>query len=47
MHGSPITDGVLSLTQAKEGIYQCIGRNPYGIAQANAAVVFPNHIKSK
>ncbi|CAF2401516.1 unnamed protein product [Rotaria sp. Silwood2] len=47
MNGSPITDGILSLTQPKEGIYQCIGRNPYGSAQASAALVYPNHDKLK
>ena len=36
---SPVTGGILSLTQPKEGIYQCIGRNPYGIAQANTGLV--------
>jgi hypothetical protein len=37
--------GVLSLDQPKEGIYQCIGRNSYGIAQANTALVLPNNVK--
>ena len=39
--------GILSLNQPKEGIYQCIGRNPYGIAQASAALVLPNDAKSE
>ena len=34
-----ILGGLLSLTQPKEGIYQCIGRNPYGTAQASLALV--------
>ncbi|CAF3607553.1 unnamed protein product [Rotaria sordida] len=47
MNGSPLTDGILSLTEPKEGIYQCIGRNPYGSAQANAALVYLNRDKVK
>jgi len=42
MNGSPVTGGLLSLSQPKEGIYQCIGRNSYGIAQASTAVVYSN-----
>lgn len=39
INGSPAIGGILSLNPPKEGIYQCIGRNPYGIAQANTALV--------
>ena len=39
MNGSPVTGGILSLNEPKEGIYQCVGRNPYGVAQANTALV--------
>ncbi|UJR15975.1 hypothetical protein I4U23_002894 [Adineta vaga] len=42
MNGSPITGGVLSLNQPKEGIYQCVGRNAYGIAHASTALVLPD-----
>ncbi|CAF5167560.1 unnamed protein product, partial [Rotaria sp. Silwood1] len=45
MNGSPITDGILSLTQPQEGIYQCIGRNPYGTAQASTALIYTNRDK--
>jgi hypothetical protein len=37
--------GILSLNQPKEGIYQCLGRNLYGIAQASTALVLPNNTK--
>lgn len=37
--------GVLSLNQPKEGIYQCIGRNAYGTAQASTVVTLPNNSK--
>ncbi|CAF4155558.1 unnamed protein product [Rotaria socialis] len=47
INGSPVTGGILSLNQPKEGIYQCIGRNPYGITQASTVLIFPNHIKSE
>ena len=39
--------GILSLNQPKEGIYQCIGQNPYGIAQASTALILPNNAKPK
>ncbi|CAF1508156.1 unnamed protein product [Adineta ricciae] len=42
INGSPVTGGVLSLNQPKEGIYQCVGRNAYGIAHASTAVVLPD-----
>jgi hypothetical protein len=38
---------ILSLNQPKEGIYQCIGRNLYGTAQASTALIFPNNVKSE
>ncbi|CAF3480642.1 unnamed protein product [Rotaria sp. Silwood1] len=47
INGTPITAGILSLNQPKEGIYQCIGRNPYGITQASTVLIFPNSIKSE
>ncbi|CAF1505891.1 unnamed protein product, partial [Rotaria sordida] len=47
INGSPVTGGILSLNQPKEGIYQCIGRNPYGITQASTVLIFPNSIKSE
>jgi hypothetical protein len=37
--------GILSLNQPKQGIYQCIGRNSYGIAQANTVLTLPNNTK--
>jgi hypothetical protein len=37
--------GILSLNQAKEGIYQCIGRNAYGTAQASTVLILPNDTK--
>lgn len=40
-----VLGGILSLNQAKEGIYQCIGRNPYGVALANTVLVLPNDTK--
>ena len=40
-HAFP-SGGILTITQPRQGIYQCIGRNPYGIAQASAALVLPN-----
>ncbi|CAF1643328.1 unnamed protein product, partial [Adineta ricciae] len=43
INGSPVTGGILSLNQPKEGIYQCIGRNAYGIAQANTVLIQPNN----
>ncbi|CAF4440480.1 unnamed protein product, partial [Adineta steineri] len=42
INGSPVTGSVLTLNQPKEGIYQCIGRNSYGTAQASTALVLPN-----
>ncbi|CAF1157581.1 unnamed protein product [Adineta steineri] len=47
INGSPVTGGILSLNQAKAGIYQCIGRNPYGIAQASTVLILPNNTKSE
>jgi hypothetical protein len=47
MNGSPVTGGILSLNQPKEGIYQCIGRNAYGTAQASTALVLPKNAKSE
>lgn len=37
------------MNQPKEGIYQCMGRNAYGIAQANTVLIQPNNtqIESK
>jgi hypothetical protein len=45
VNGSPVAGGVLSLNHPKEGIYQCIGRNAYGMAQASAALVLPVNAK--
>ncbi len=40
--GFPRLGGVLSLAQPKEGIYQCIGRNLYGVAQVSTVLILPN-----
>jgi hypothetical protein len=45
INGSPATGNILSLNHPKEGIYQCIGRNSYGVAQASAALVLPDNAK--
>ena len=36
---------ILSLNQPTEGIYQCIGRNPYGTDQASTVLILPNDTK--
>jgi hypothetical protein len=39
--------GLLTLNQPKEGVYQCLARNPYGTAQASIALVFPNPMRDE
>ncbi|CAF1013099.1 unnamed protein product, partial [Didymodactylos carnosus] len=42
LNGSPLSGGTLTINEVKErnqGVYQCIGRNLYGMAHANTALV--------
>ncbi|CAF0794767.1 unnamed protein product [Didymodactylos carnosus] len=50
LNGSPAIGGTLTINEVKEsnqGIYQCIGRNLYGMAHASAALVLPTFQNNK
>ena len=39
-----ITGGLLTLSEPRAGVYQCLARNPYGTAQASIALVLPQQM---